>query len=242
MSQMLYQTEVMRDTVRSSILIRDMFPQRFGGFAVKRNTQICIEGAARSGNTFTCLAVQCAWPEVKLAHHTHCPSNVIRGVRAGIPTYVLIRAPEECVTSSVLRQDMMFGKNTERHMMRALVRYMRLYSVAYDLIDHIHLIDFPTVVNRPEAILQTVARSLGDRYVADLGDPGAVLARAHAASDRLAQANYAKGKSHLGGFVPDDTRKTAKVEAADILRTIFPDHLERANDLYRRCQPLTMSI
>jgi hypothetical protein len=70
---------------------------RHGGrpeYLVRRDTELVIEGAARSGNTFAVLAFASAQERwVRTAHHTHAPAQVLTAVRWGIPTLVLVRPP-----------------------------------------------------------------------------------------------------------------------------------------------------
>lgn len=235
MSASLFLSETLRDSIRSSAVLRAVRPYAFGGHPVRRNTKICIEGAARSGNTFTFLAAQAAWPELQIAHHTHCLSNIRRAIAAGIPVIVLIRDPAQCVPSSVLRQDMLFGDNTKRHLMRALVRYLRIYSYAEAHAGQVTLIDFPAIPTQPEAVLNTVADRLGPAHQLDPAIIPDILARAKQAGDRLAQVKFDPAKAHLGSWMPSDDRKEAAQKALSLLQETYPDHLARAQDLYQRC-------
>jgi hypothetical protein len=63
-------------------------------YLVRRDTELVIEGAARSGNTFAVLAFASAQERpVRTAHHTHAPAQVLTAARWGIPTLVLVRPP-----------------------------------------------------------------------------------------------------------------------------------------------------
>lgn len=89
---------------------------------IGKETEIVIEGFPRSGNTFALLAFETAQPRpVAIAHHSHAPAQVIRAVRRGIPTLILIRRPADAVLSWVIR---------DRHISvrQALRRYIGLYS------------------------------------------------------------------------------------------------------------------
>jgi hypothetical protein len=63
-------------------------------YLVRRDTELVIEGAARSGNTFAVLAFASAQERpVRTAHHTHAPAQVLTAARWGIPMLVLVRPP-----------------------------------------------------------------------------------------------------------------------------------------------------
>lgn len=59
----------------------------------------------RSGNTYTVVAFEHANPAAgHVARHLHAPAHVRRSVQLGIPTVVLLRAPEDVAVSHVIRR------------------------------------------------------------------------------------------------------------------------------------------
>jgi hypothetical protein len=72
---------------------------------IRDETEVVIEGFPRSGNTFAVAAFHFAQlpRDVKIAHHAHVPAQLLQAVRLGLPAVLLVRAPEECVLSLVVR-------------------------------------------------------------------------------------------------------------------------------------------
>lgn len=68
---------------------------------VTRDTDVLIDGAPRSGNTFVRLAVQDANPRLSIASHLHAPYGVLRASDRGIPVLVLIRDSGDATASLV---------------------------------------------------------------------------------------------------------------------------------------------
>lgn len=68
---------------------------------VTRNTDVLIDGAPRSGNTFVRLAVQAANPSLNIASHLHAPYGVLKASSWGVPALVLIRDPGDATASLV---------------------------------------------------------------------------------------------------------------------------------------------
>jgi hypothetical protein len=67
-------------------------------------TEVCIEGVPRSGNTYAVIAFQVAQGRtVSIAHHVHAAGAVIAAARMGTPVLVLVRKPEEAVLSYLVR-------------------------------------------------------------------------------------------------------------------------------------------
>lgn len=68
---------------------------------VKTNTDICIEGFPRSGNSFFFKLFKKANPEATIAHHIHSPIQLIRAVNLGIPAVALVRKPKDAIASAL---------------------------------------------------------------------------------------------------------------------------------------------
>ncbi len=68
---------------------------------VTRHTDVLIDGAPRSGNTFVRLAVQDANPTLSIASHLHAPYGALKASSWGVPVLVLIRDPGDATASLV---------------------------------------------------------------------------------------------------------------------------------------------
>jgi hypothetical protein len=66
---------------------------------VRENTGLVIEGFPRSANTSTVAHFQAFNPGVRVAHHHHVPAQISRAIELGIPALVLVRDPEEAISS-----------------------------------------------------------------------------------------------------------------------------------------------
>jgi hypothetical protein len=87
---------------RSPLLCRWLLHR--SGEVATAETEICIEGFPRSGNTFTVIAFQQAQARtVSIAHHVHAPGSVIGAARLRKPALILLREPEEAAVSMVIR-------------------------------------------------------------------------------------------------------------------------------------------
>jgi hypothetical protein len=72
--------------------------------AVSRKTEILIEGFPRSANTFATWAFLFAQERaVEVAHHLHAPAQVIRAVRLGVPSLVIVREATDAILSYLVR-------------------------------------------------------------------------------------------------------------------------------------------
>lgn len=123
------------------------------------NTEICIEGFLRSGNTFAVIAFQRAQPRVvSIAHHVHAAGAVIAAARMGTPTLVLIRPPEESVLSYVIRWPWLtIGQ--------ALRGYVRFYGPLVAYRDRFVVGRFEEVTSDLGAVIRRVNERFGTAFV-----------------------------------------------------------------------------
>jgi len=92
------------------------------GVLLDQRTDIVIEGYPRSANAFTVAGFTMAQEQpVQVAHHVHAPAHVIAAVRAGLPSLVLLREPEEAVLRLVVRKQTV----TIEQALRGYVRFYR---------------------------------------------------------------------------------------------------------------------
>jgi hypothetical protein len=135
----------------SQLLLKD-------GEFVTTETEICIEGFQRSGNTFAVIAFQSAQPrEVSIAHHVHAPASVIAATRLGTPALVLVRPPEDTVLSCVIRwPHLTIGQ--------ALRAYGRFYRPLLACRDRLVIARFQDVVEDLGEVIREVNRRYGTSF------------------------------------------------------------------------------
>jgi len=71
---------------------------------VDRDTDLVIEAFGRSGTTFANIAfLSVQRRAVRTVHHTHAAAQVLTAVKMKIPTLVIVRHPEACALSHMVR-------------------------------------------------------------------------------------------------------------------------------------------
>lgn len=72
------------------------------GVVVDDDTDLVIEGFARSGNSLAVAAIRDAQSSpIRIAHHVHAPAHVLEAVRRRTPTLVVIRQPRDAAAALV---------------------------------------------------------------------------------------------------------------------------------------------
>ncbi len=125
--------------------------------AVAPATRLVIEGFPRSANTFAVNAFQQAQLEhVHLARHLHMPAQVIKAARLRIPSLVLIRNPEDAITSLVIRNP--------QSVEQALRHYIMFYETVAEYRDAFVLGLFEEVVSDYGRVIARVNTKFGTEF------------------------------------------------------------------------------
>ena len=114
---------------------------------IGKHTDVVIEGSPRSGNTFAVVAFKLAQKQpVRVAHHLHAAAQVTTATRMGVPAIVLLRNPEDAVTSHVAS----FGVP----MRLAISEYIQFYQDVMPVKDYFVLAKFETLVESYSEIVE----------------------------------------------------------------------------------------
>lgn len=125
---------------------------------VSADTELVIEGFARSGNTFSKLAFEFAQPkQVKLLTHLHTAAAVIAAVRMQIPTVVLIRKPEDAILSAFIQGERWTIK-------QQLKRYLSFYMPIFSYNEEYLIALFDEVVDDFAKVIHLVNERFGTTF------------------------------------------------------------------------------
>ena len=124
----------------------------------RRDTAIVIEGFLRSGNTFSVAAFQIAnGTELHVGRHLHGAPHVLRAVRLGLPTLVLIRRPRDAVLSYLVRRATLTPHD-------AVLEYLDFYRTAWPVRDRFVVGLFDRVTSDFGAVLEQVNQRFGTSF------------------------------------------------------------------------------
>jgi hypothetical protein len=122
------------------------------------DTALVVEGFLRSGNTFSVAAFEIAnGRELHVGRHLHGAPHVLRAVRLGLPTVVLIRNPRDAVLSYLIRRDTLTPYD-------ALVEYLDFYRAAWRVRDHFVVGLFDRVTSDFGSVLDEVNERFGTSF------------------------------------------------------------------------------
>jgi hypothetical protein len=124
----------------------------------RRETAIVIEGFLRSGNTFSVAAFQIAnGSGLHVGRHLHGAPHVLRAVRLGLPTLVLIREPRDAVLSYLVRRPTLTPHD-------AVLEYLDFYRTAWPARHGFVVGPFDRVTSDFGAVLDQVNARFGTSF------------------------------------------------------------------------------
>jgi len=191
-------------------------------------TAIVLEGFLRSGNTFSVAAfVISNGPGLHIGRHLHGGQHVMRAVRLGLPTVVLIRRPRDAVLSYLVRRPTLTPYD-------GLLEYLDFYRTAWPARAGFVVALFDQVVGDFGAVVSRVNERFGTSFVPYVGTPQ----NNQAAFDLVEEMNRKECRgelveTHVGRPSADRARRKAELEGLfDHPRTT--GRLRAADEMYRR--------
>ena len=124
----------------------------------RRRTSIVMDGFLRSGNTFSVAAFIVAnGPEHHVGRHLHGAPHILRAVRMGLPTVVLIRRPEDAVRSYLVRRPTLTPSD-------ALLEYLDFYRACRKARDGFVVAPFEQVIEDFGSVIEAVNEQFGTSF------------------------------------------------------------------------------
>lgn len=168
------------------------------------DTELVIEGFPRSANTFSVFAFERAQGRaIKLAHHMHVPIQIVRGVRLGVPTIVLLREPQDAVLSLMVRYPSL-------SVISCVKTYIDFYSSIFSLRDQFVIGEFSRVTSNFGYIIKKVNQKFGTNFIEP--EDGEANRQAVFADIKKHHLSLNGALNHLAIAIPLDARNTAKEE------------------------------
>jgi hypothetical protein len=197
---------------------------------VEADTELVIDGFQRSANTFSVVAFEVAQPRpVKTAHHLHAVAQIKEAVKLGVPAMVLIRDPDACTVSHLIRKPHLTPTEI-------LSSWIRFYEQLTPYRHRVVTADFREVTTDFGAVIARVNRAFGTTF-AEFEHTKVNVERCFSIIER--------GNSERNGTVVETLVARPSVERED-LKQIFRRELEspafqttrsRAQSVYRTWTP-----
>lgn len=141
-----------------SLFWLNYYRKQFQERIISKESDICIEGFQRSGNSFFFRVFKKYNPKAAIAHHMHASMQILKALHYKIPSVVLIRRPEDAIASlltwdNTLRVDIAF---------RA---YLDFYQTLLPTKEEIVIAKFEDVTTNPSNIINVINRRYNTDFV-----------------------------------------------------------------------------
>ena len=124
---------------------------------IRKDSDICIEGFQRCGNTFFHFAFKKWNKQSKIAHHLHASAQVIKATQLEIPTIVLIREPLETIASLLI-------KDLDLKIETGLKKYIQFYNNLSKHKTKFIVGPFDQVVDQPGELVIKINQKFGTDF------------------------------------------------------------------------------
>lgn len=124
---------------------------------VAENTEICIEGFPRSGNTFAFHTFKYFNPEVLTAHHVHAPVQISKAINNKIPCILMIRNPLDTIASLII-------VDNDLKIETALKHYISFYKRVLKYKEDIIIADISTINNEFDKLINKINLDFNKSY------------------------------------------------------------------------------
>ena len=132
-SNLLFPLNYYREKCKSKIIYPD--------------SDCCIEGFQRSGNSFFFILFKRKNKSVKIAHHMHASEQLIRAIKYNVPRILLIREPIEVVAS-------LLAWDTKLKIRTALKAYISFHKKLMPYVQQLFIVSFEDVTAKPVDVVQ----------------------------------------------------------------------------------------
>lgn len=192
----------------------------------RSDSGLVIDGFLRSGNTFSVAAFAISnRPGVHVGRHLHGAPHILRAVRLGLPTIVLIRRPGDAVSSYLVRRPTLTPDD-------AILEYMDFYRTAWRARDGFVVGLFEDVVNNFGSVIETVNDRFGTSFVPYQATPeNEAAAFALVEEMNRLECRGEVVETHVGRPSPQRDQRKAEIRTM-MQRPRTVQRLREAEDLY----------
>lgn len=134
----------------------DIFPSN--------KTDITIEGFGRSGNTFLVKILENLDSNLKIAHHTHSYASVKKSVNLNIPTFILIRKPEQAISSAIIKNSKYIVSDFVENSKYLTYSYYEFYKNINLLKGKIEIIKFEDLIVNTQKYMNLILNKVEKSY------------------------------------------------------------------------------
>jgi len=168
-------------------------------------TNIYYDGYQRSGNTYLGHLIKKCFPQLVEVHHLHKIAPLKIALRNDISTFILIRAPEEAISSNYLKHYAPKGVIPEEINFKLLNRmtsdYYHYYNFVFKNQKKMKIIKFNKLINSPVNIVKMVGKNMN----IELNNGNSITRRVKKAS-----ASYSGSTTKYGSSKPNVYKEREK--------------------------------
>ena len=141
-----------------SLFWLNYYRKQFQESIISKESDICIEGFQRSGNSFFFRVFKKYNREAAIAHHMHASMQILKALDYKVPTVVLIRRPEDAIASLLTWDDTL-------RLGIAIRAYIDFYKALIPIKNEFVIARFTDVTTNPSRIINLINKRYNTDFV-----------------------------------------------------------------------------
>jgi len=156
-------SEIKRCKIRLRLMIKGspilypvakkLFDRRAEELLCNKNSNICIESYLSCANTYSYHLLKRLNRCLNIAHHCHSVANIKIALKYRIPVIVIIRHPEDAISSAISRFD--------HDMMTMILEYIEFYTFVKNHSQSVVLVPFDELTGETEKSIKRISKYTG---------------------------------------------------------------------------------
>lgn len=132
-----------------------------------KGDQLYFDGFPRSGNTYLTAGIQAVFPELRFANHLHAVAPIKIALRTGLPTFILLRKPDDAVVSYMLHVKSPITESSKKGLGEddlgdlLLTEWSDYYRWVRNVASQVKVILSEKAFSNPASVAELVAAELG---------------------------------------------------------------------------------
>ena len=186
-------------------------------------TRYLLDGYPRSGNTFSLSLVKKFFGKDNILHHFHAVAPIKIAFRKNIPVFILLRNPEDAITSYYLKEFALMKKsipdNIDIKLLKTLTdQYVFYYNFVKNNLSRLTIIEFKKLIAAPTDLLEVINENVfGNQYKFSSEEVNAAANSFNGATDTYGSSRPNEQKEKIKNQLKEELIKLKAYKKARVL-------------------------
>lgn len=187
-----------------------------------KKDDLYFDGYPRSGNTYFIGLILRLYPGINYSSHLHTIAGIKLALSEKVPTYIIIRKPEDAIVSNLYRKKNDSGNNVSESIVDDFIReYIHYYQFVLKQENKLCVLNFDSLIKNEKLLMEKLVSEAGMEMYED--EKFKELQN----ENRIIMKNKEKGKDDRVSSLPNPERDEFKKKNIELIMNskYYPDAL-----------------